>query len=381
MQHLMLVSILVATWLPGQWQAVDEVAQIVQFTGFETGDLGEFAAVTGTAAVQNNLVRSGNHAMRCEVAGDGYSYATIFREHPNGRTGADLNLTDMYVSFWFRYAQATNRSRIAEVGGVGPGSGATKIRLELEADRRLSLQDFRDTIRFIGTQTLAPDTWYRIRWYVGTGLVAGTVLMVDDAVEISLPDANLSDQPTRRFHLGRSSTVGGAIDFYFDDLIISAGGFADDCEVKLLLPDAAGAHTAWAGTSEDVDDWPHDADGTFSESTGVSTAMTFSLQDAAAAGIAGPVVAVKALGVVRRDGGAPGSALRVRSGATDFDTQESDPSASYVLLSRLFALDPATSLAWTLAGLDAVEVGAVHGSGSGTPRITAAGASVLQLRP
>jgi hypothetical protein len=196
-----------------------------------------------------------------------------------------------------------------------------------------------------------------------------------------MPDANLSDQPTRRFHIGRSSTVGGAIDCYFDDLVIATRGFSDDCEVKLLLPDAAGAHNAWTGSFADADDWPHDGDGTFCAATGNGTAMTFALQDAAAAGVSGPVLAVKALAVTRRSGSSTESVVRLRSGAADFDTQESDPDSEYLLRSRLFALDPATGLAWTFAGLDGVEVGAAEDSGSGTTRITAAGASVLHLRP
>jgi hypothetical protein len=353
-------------------------AEILQFSGYETGDLGECSFSMPGASVQNVVVRSGNFAMRGFTPIEGYSHATLTRQSDSGANDAPLDLANLYVSFYFRYTVATLRSRIAEVGGL---NGATKARLELEVDRRLSINDWLHTHRFHTQTSLQPDRWYRIRWYVGTGLVARTMLMIDDVVEIDESQATLSNEPAMRFHAGRSSQSGGLFDFYIDDVVISRHAFADDGEIVLLKPNGPGDQSSWSGTFDDVDDWPHDGDLTASISAGSGTSSTFALTDADTAGITGRVLAVKSLEVVRRSLPLTTTrcTLRLRSGGLDFNAAQAFLTDFFVTRGIVYALDPATGLPWELAAVNNLEVGARSGSNAATS-LTAAGATVLFVR-
>jgi hypothetical protein len=257
--------------------------------------------------------------------------------------------------------------------------GATKARLELETDKRLSIEDFDHTHRFIGTTPLQPDRWYRLRWYAATGLETTTRVWVDDALDLEVNNATMSTENTRVLHVGRSSESGGAHEFYYDDLVISTGGFvADGASVRLMRPDGAGAFTGWSGSFADVTQWPHDGDATLCASPGVGAAMTHAIQSAAAAGITGEVLAVKSMAVMARLGAtASASSVRVRIGATNFDNAHADGNTIWRLRTWLHQVNPQTTQCWLLPELESLEIGAVQTVVGGAQRMSAVGAQVL----
>jgi hypothetical protein len=349
----------------------------VQFTGFETGSLDELVFSAGGVGVQGAVVHTGSHALRCNQPLEDYAYGTLLNDRVTGVPGDPLNLLDTYTTFYFRFATHSSRSRIAEVSGV---LGATKLRLDLETNRRLSVEDFNFANRFVGTTVLQPDTWYRIRWYVGTGMPGPTEVWIDGAVELSIPNAALSLEATRVVHIGRSSTCCGPIDFYFDDVAISRHGFVADSRVGFLLPQASGVNGGWTGSFLDLDDWPHDGDATVASTATPGAVLTAAMQDAAATGISGSVLAVKAMAILRREDPLvwTPSAVRLLSGTAFAETSSWDGGdLLYKLRSRLHLVDPATGLPWLLPGIDGLEVGVAQGTTGLFTRVTAVGASVL----
>ena len=352
-----------------------EVAEVHQFSGFETGDLIEFVP-NGGVSVQGAVVRSGNHALRSQAVPGQVAYATLLGLTPDGSGGAALGIDDLHLSLWVRVAASSGRVRLAEVGGT---SGATKLRLELEPDGRLSTEEHGLTRRF-GQTVLAQDTWYHVRLRVGTGNATAVELLVNGAVEVFTESADTSSELAGRVHIGRSSSSGGASDLYFDDVIVAADAYPRNARVELLRSAIPGSSAGWSGSFAEVSDWPHDGDGSFRAApmTGGS-AFTCGLDSAA--GLSGDVLAVKALAVLRRGAGPVDSALRVVSGGATTDTAAADSGPSYALRARVLIDDPATGGAWTLGAVDALQVGAVQLGSSSVTRATAVGASVLHVPP
>ena len=347
-----------------------------EFTGFETGDLGEFQKVSGNVSVQSTLVRSGRYALRSQGASGDYSYATVYDAKSSGFGSTSFDLDELHLSFQFLVADWSNRVRFAEVDGTG---GATKLRVEIEPDGRVSLEDAGLTRRF-SQLALDRDRWYRIDLIVGTGASTKLWLAIDGQVQVDVLDANTSTQLTRRVHVGRAASSGGASDFYYDDLVFSEAALPGDARVVLLAPNGAGSQSQWSGAgSAGLDEWPHDGDASYAWSSGIG-ALTTALESAAGAGVAGPVHGVKALAVQRRTSGSfTASRLRLRSGGVDHDSSSGDGGSSYALRSRVFAVDPTTGAPWQLAAVEALQVGLlqVEPDPAQVTRVTSLGVQVL----
>ncbi len=353
-------------------------ANIVQFAGMETGDASEFSFVSSTVSVQSAVARSGGFAMRSTTNTGEYGYATIKRDDVAAMPDGDLGLVDTFLLFHFRYAASSGRVRIAEV----TGTSATKARLEIEPSGVLSVEDASAT-RYIGSTVLVPDQWYRIGMRVGSGPATRLELLVDGNVEVAVADASCSDQIAARVHLGRSARNGGFADYFYDDVQIADNALPTDGRVRLLRPNAVGSHVGWNGSFNAVADWPHDGDASVNDSLGQGTAVTHALQDTAALGIGGAVLAVRPVAAVRRMVGSyTASALRWRSGGVDTDSAPGDGGSAFHLRARVLTLDPATGRAWTLTGVDGLEVGLMHQQSQATrqTRTTSVGAMVLSTQ-
>ena len=114
-------------------------------------------------------------------------------------------------------------------------------------------------------------------------------------------------------------------------------------------------------------------------SSGEDSAVTFSLQSPASAGITGEVLAVKSMAVLARQNGASSTdcSLRLRAGATNADSEDGDGGLLYRLRTKLHQLDPSTGRGWLLSDLGGLEAGVVLVESGSPQKLTAVGAQVL----
>jgi hypothetical protein len=150
-------------------------------------------------------------------------------------------------------------------------------------------------------------------------------------------------------------------DFYVCDNSGSAPNntFLGDVRVQTLLPTGAGASTQWTPSVgnnwDNVNDAPYSA-ATYNSANAAGLRDTYAMSDVNSA--TDTIFGVQAnLLALKTDSGSANVKHVVRSGGTDYsgaDRVLSTSLASYVAVREV---DPATSVAWDNAGINAVEFG------------------------
>jgi len=157
--------------------------------------------------------------------------------------------------------------------------------------------------------------------------------------------------------------------FRFDDLYVLDGGgsaphndFLGDCRVEALLPQTGnGTNTGLTcSTGSDhgalVDENPPNDDTDYNSSSTVNAKDTYNYPSLSAT----PLVVYGIQPTMRArktDAGAQSIAHVVRSGGADTDGANVNPTTSYLYSPEIWTTDPATGIAWTAAGIAAMEVG------------------------
>ena len=185
---------------------------------------------------------------------------------------------------------------------------------------------------------------------------------------------NLTAQDTRNagnataniVQLGPGGSM-GALSLHYDDIyILDATGtvnndFLGDCKVEQLLPNGAGATTAWtpsAGSNYTcVDDVPPNGDTDYVSSATAGQTDTYAYGDLSVA-TSGTVKAVQATASCRKDdAGARTLALVARPGSTDRVGATQSVLDTYSMLAQVWDQNPDTSTAWTVAAVNASSFG------------------------
>lgn len=356
-------------------------AAVVQICGFETGDATEAVVTSGTFDAGYTVVkRTGTYALRSNPTTTAVGYMD-FRQGGGPDLGASA-----YARFYFRYATkaASGDEPIASFTNTG---NVLKFELRLNSSGNLVAYDGGAAAVTDGTgaaATLNAGTWYRIEINineVGAGDTDTFTVKVDGVDDITGTD-DLAASNVRSIRLGKTTNRNGnSVDYFYDDLSIDNTTFPGEGQVSIMRPDGDGNVTTWtlcggcAGADwENVDEVPPDGDTTYLVSTLVNTETSnVTLQSAASAGITGTIAAVKGVVVVKNDGAGNGTFLiRLRSGGTNLDVGGIGATATYAgATGHLRTTDPSDSLAWTLADLNGLEVGAREGETTDRTRVTA----------
>jgi hypothetical protein len=358
-------------------------AAVLNFTGFETGDASE-CAVSGTTAFSTTTIRTGSYALRVNPTTTNVGSARVQGQLADGTFSA-WDAATVYVRFYFRYATApaSNSEEIFVAQDQATG-GKFFLRINSAGNLMAFASDGTTQSGSTGSSTLNAGTWYRIEAQVGTGLNANYEVRLNGNVELSGTN-NLSFSNNGAVLFGKSVNRNGqTVDFFYDDIVVDDAAYPGPSEVKMLVPNAAGVFdtgadwrnnsgsscsgTANSATFAEVDEVPHNSDTDFICKTSASSSplgVTFNVQDTGTVGITGTVKTLKSLGIFKKTvSPAVAMRLRLRSSTTNDDTTAGDVSTSYVNRAKLYATDPATSAAWTLSGVDGVQVGAVHDQNS-----------------
>ena len=344
--------------------------------GFETGNASEAFQALGTYSIQSTTKRTGNYALRVNPVTTGTGYFSLAGLAATGGIG-DIGSTETYMAFYFRVAAApaANDEEFALLNLSGSPNNNNALRLTSGRVIKFYSGDG-TTLIATGSTVLALDTWYRIELWIGSGDGAGATdnyeLRINGATEFSgTMQFGGAGATAVAFYLGKVNNKNGqSVDFYYDDVAVSNSGWVGHGKVSILKPNGAGSYTDWTGTYADVDEVPHDSDTTYLTSSTSGQAETVALDSAATSGVDGAIGTVKAVAIVRDEGGASAIQVRLRSGTTDSDTTSADPGTSYVALCKMYDVNPADSAAWESADIDGIEAG-VENNASVAARCTA----------
>jgi hypothetical protein len=213
------------------------------------------------------------------------------------------------------------------------------------------------------------NTWYYVEAKATVGdsgsyevRVNGVTWLSDSGVDTQQNATSVTDR------IGVGPVVGSptVTGFYVDDLYIcdgtgsTANDFLGDVMVTTLVPTGAGNSTQFTPSTgsnwQNVGELPHNSDTGFNSSNTAGHIDLYAMQDIAATPSA--IHGIQWNAVVRKDDAGSYLARRVvRSGGTDYEGADLSMNTTYQVFSELFTSDPATGVAFTKAGVDALQAG------------------------
>lgn len=336
----------------------------VNFTGFESGNVGEARSNSGTVSYSTSTVRTGTYSLRVNPTTSASGSYRIGLNGTDGRPTAEMNKASLYTSFYFRIATApaSNEEKIIEFADTG---GSTKSYFTLTSGRVFKYYNNAGTLIATGTTALSTNTWYLIHIQTSTGSGNQAYeLKINGTSELS-GTANQLTNNHGSIYIGKRDNLNSqSIDLFYDDVYIDDAAFVTGIEIKRLAPIANGSTaaqwTAGTGASDytQIDEVVPDAADYIKSGTTANHAHYFDLASCATAGVSGTIKAVKALALVREDSSVTSAdQVRFKSGATTTNTSSFNHSTTAVYVAKIEENDPNTAAAWTTTNLDALEIG------------------------
>lgn len=331
----------------------------------------------GTAlSVQSTTKFSGDFALQ---AGNGVSTAlenfVEFRGQFSGQIGnfvaeTSFNADNTYFKFRFLWKVKPASGAITIYRPFAGGSA--KAFLRFRSDGKLELQNFLGSSQGIGATVLAQDSWYTIEVRIPTGSGNNPYeVRINGNTELSGVGSFGSSQHTTAY-LGKVGNDTATYELYFDDVAIDDAAFPGNTAITAMRLDGAGFYSQWTGTFDLMNDWTtgaDDGDTTRITSTTVGQKWSGTLSPF----LGGVVLNVKLHAALRvQSAGAARARLFIRSGSSEAQSINGLPAAIYTPHWGFYSTtDPATGLAWTQAGLDALQAGVLVDAGSTTWSCTA----------
>jgi hypothetical protein len=212
------------------------------------------------------------------------------------------------------------------------------------------------------TTTVGTTDWCYVEAKVVINDSTGSVeLKINGAVEDSasnIDTKNTSNAYATGFEFGVQQDTGQVTldDFYIDD-----ADYQGQVKIYNLLPSGAGTTTAWTPSTGSnyacVDEsGAHNSDTDYVSSSTSGQKDTYAMGNH---GISGVTVKAVMLNISAKKDDALSRQIYpvVRSGGTDYDGSALTLTTAYQTFQVPYATDPATSSAWTLSNVDAVECG------------------------
>jgi hypothetical protein len=335
---------------------------LVNFGGFLTGDSAELEGTSGAVGVQSTVSETGGYALRANPTTTGTGFASVRALDAQGRQSTTSVNATHYTSFRFR-VDTLPASGDEPICLMVSGISGVKLEVRINAAGRLAVYNTSVALVATGATVLATGTWYTIGVLSSTGNPSPYELRINGVTELS-GSANQGTGNHSGARFGKTNNRNGnSVDFYYDRYVIDTAAFVFG-SVGVCIPDANGTPMQWtAGTGASdytqINNIPTTT-GTRVASTGTAGEVArFGFQSLATAGIAGSVLAVRAVGLIAQNGADTNAwNLRLVSGGSTLNTTAFD--AAGATLHLIAETDPATGAAWTGAAVDAVEAGAVE---------------------
>lgn len=285
-----------------------------------------------------------------------------------GLTGTkQVAAADEHATFTIGLALYAAAGRGLEIALLSDSLTTTHVTLKAAAGSAITVYRGTSSGTLLGTAsyTLLASTWTYIELKVKLHDTTGTVdVQVNGASVLSLTGQDTKNGGTKSVLDGFSiNYIGNTVlvdDLYLTNAAGSANtGFLGDIKIETLMPSGAGTTTQLTPSTgsnyQCVDEVPQNT----SDYCGSATAGqydTYAMGNLATA--AGTVYGANVWGyVAKSDAGAKSGALVVRSGGTDYEQTSVALGTSYVYTNTMFESDPATSAAWSISGINALEAG------------------------
>lgn len=347
--------------------------------GYETGDLAEIGTtVTGTngtiaIVTATPAPRSGTYCLKVSTTASSLG-AT------NQKITFAASKTDVWVRFGF-YAHPLTSTQEFAFAGFQDSLAAPQTCLTYNVSDNLirARQAIGTSGTLLGTSslTMSVDAWHLIEWRVQISSTTAGIIEVwlDGGRVINFSGDNTAGATqanVQSFLIGQTSGVAAntaaGVYYAFDDLAINdtAGatnsGQVYDGKIYLLKPNGAGSNTSQTrGGTDSGANWsqvdelpPSMTDYVYSATA--ATRDTYALENVPAGSWTVNCCEVLAY-AQNSDAGAGSLGLTVKSGATTNEggAQALGTAAQY--FRQLYETDPATSAAWTVSAVNALEAG------------------------
>jgi hypothetical protein len=360
---------------------------ILGYEGFDHFETLQHESQSGGAS-ETTIVRYSKGAWRWNVSG-----ATGNKRFHSTVTANGVGSTIGFSSWWVAFALY-----ITTLPGAGQNywvmeffnsSAALRLELALNENGNLRMRTFGASFEN-ASANLSTGKWYIVELHHVQATTDEMTIYDGDTGEVVATlahSAPVNTNPALVSFGPRQTSTGNCV---FDNLVWEA----DDSDANIdspvdlltfryavgtLVPTAVGFYNDWTGTFADVDEIPNDGDTSFRDRvTGSVGTFTQDMEDTTE--LAAPVLAVHGVtsgARFRNSTGSGGSPqILLRSGATDSATGGQSIGTSYTWRWKLHAVDPDTAVAWTVPGVDAVQIGMFKNVNE-TCRCTMCSASVL----
>jgi hypothetical protein len=346
----------------------------IGFWGWESESTAEIQGVVGDVTVVSSPVHSGHAALKVHKVAGETPWAALC-----GSTSAYLRslttawaLTTMYKTFYVRFSAWPDPGPPGEAEGFYWFSSlANPAHLRLTSAGKIDLYDsgVGGALLVAGTTSLAVDTWHRIdiKHSKGAAGACNYELWLNGVLEYSGSNGTFGTASITSVRIGvyKEKAPNSSIDFWFDDAVADDAAFPTPGTLGIARcnVDAQGNYTNCAGTYLDVDENPTDEDTTYVAADAQEEKETVGF-DTSSIPSGAILLSAKGLFAIKGDGYTygvddPEIVFLWRSGGTDYQSAAAQPpTAQYEhRASPPKDIDPKTSAAWSLAGLDALELG------------------------
>lgn len=345
---------------------------ILDFTGFESGVLDEFASYSGLVSFDTTTERTGTYCLKISpqsfVGGDSYAAlgglvtASSVNEVSNGLLDKifGFGCPDTYVRFYIRIGtMPANTEPIFTLTQVGSMS-AYKMQLLLTSTGQVIWTKSDGSTVTTMSLGLTSGTWYSFGVYCGTGTTVPYKFQLNGVDQSSGTYSDASSVGQSGFVvLGiKDPSVTPTGTYYYDDVAVSDSGMPGAGGSYVQFATANGTYTGYTASSGTkfgaVSTIPYSTGTYISTATGAAYTATFQSYSGT-----GTPSTVKTFAVAADPANGGGNfSTRLRFGSTDDDTTPNTLSASVTVFQRLYQVN-LNGTRWTTVDFNALESGVV----------------------
>lgn len=268
-------------------------------------------------------------------------------------------------------------SRVPLIGLDDQTAPGEQISVALDIDQMKLVVVVNNAVVATGTTVLSANVFYYIELKATINNTTGSyTVRLNEVSEITASGVNTrgtgsnnyanavrlgGDMGFSIFGSGSGKVIGRFDDFWACD---DSGGvnndFLGDCRVEKLAPNGPGAHSAWTASTgvnwQNVDDGTPDGDTTYNQDGSAGDIDTYTMEDLIPT--TGTIKFVQTVIDARKDDAGSHTVAPVfRIGGTDYAGTAVAVNTTYSMGIQEYQVSPATSAAWTISEVNALEMG------------------------
>ena len=314
--------------------------------GFESGSLDLWDTIGGSAGINNSLTgRDGNYCLNCYGAGSAPKYLM----------NAIPSKSELYVAFLF-YPSVSGRI----FSFYNSGTKLGYISLSSTSGGNIQAYKGPSTLLATGTAMINGSTWYLIEIHYIPATSGGVFqVKVNGISDISYSGSTTPAATTiNQIMLSEDGNNWGS--GYYDNIIVDDANWIGNTRIQAIQVNGPGGFTQF--TPSAGANWQNVEEIPYSETDYNETGVSAKVDTFTHAALSGSPAAVKCVQVQARAKliGNPTPTnlqLVVNSGGTAYFSGSKALALASKGVSALWATDPATGQPWTVADVNAAEIG------------------------